>query len=699
MDGRYCFDDNHDFTNAPRMASQHPTHNYNLRSAQFSRYTEERRNNPPPPPFRGRQWRPTHYRHGDHPPRHMRGGYQPPRARYPPPYQPPIGPFDPPPPSDPSFGGGHYEPQSTAHDRQLALALADKNDDGEDDGTTLCKKKGGDQSDGDAMPSPVKNERVQRLLQDRSGPSKEPGFDAFDEDRWRANSRAPTPQEEWAKDSRGDWYPRSQWSARDGRARSRPDDGPSGREYMSDVESVNPNTTHGRYLQSLLNRAEDRERQRKKLKQPAFMSDVDMSETKSSHRSYTGDGRPRSDLGSRPPTMSDYGDRTWSEERRQLHRENQELRARLQRLEVDRQGQRPRRRGDYTTEDDGRLNEDRYQRRRRYSPRPRDRSIEFRNLKLPRFNGKDFAAFKTAFIRCARMLKYTEEQAATQLICVCEGPARSLLADLPTTTTAEDMMQALQRRYGYTLSYPDVRNKLSEIKRKPNEDLHSLRDRVLQCVRQAEMEDEERNKLARDTFFMALKNNRKLQHYVARRDKQVPYNIEVTLALALQYEKDNGRDDTAYANAANHVTSEHSTTELTDSSETVNKLMFSKTKHIKDPDLKKIGQTQNEMMEVLKKQADVLYQAFQSQSTPTRQSTGTSSAPKTSTPSSGGKTQQKQDKKPWKPWNKNKKFDKNKSNTKPTTTVNEVEDQPEEDEAAESEAEEQSDGGDVESQE
>ena len=54
------------------------------------------------------------------------------------------------------------------------------------------------------------------------------------------------------------------------------------------------------------------------------------------------------------------------------------------------------------------------------------------------------------------------------------------------------------------------------------------------------MEDEERNKLARDTFFMALKNNRKLQHYAARRDKQVPYNIEVTLALALQYEKDNG---------------------------------------------------------------------------------------------------------------------------------------------------------------
>ena len=78
-----------------------------------------------------------------------------------------------------------------------------------------------------------------------------------------------------------------------------------------------------------------------------------------------------------------------------------------------------------------------------------------------------------------------------------------------------------------------------------------------------------------------------MQHYVAMRDKQVPYNIEVTLALALQYEKDNGRDETTYANTANHVTYKHSTTEFTDSFETVNKLMFSKTKHIKDPDLKK----------------------------------------------------------------------------------------------------------------
>ena len=114
------------------------------------------------------------------------------------------------------------------------------------------------------MPNPVNNERVKRLLQDRSGPSKEPGFDAFDEDRWR-----------------------------------------------------------------LLNRAENRERQRKKLKQPAFMSYSDLSKTKSSHRSYTGNGQPRSDLGIRPPTMFDYGDRTWLEERQQLHWENKKLRAPL----------------------------------------------------------------------------------------------------------------------------------------------------------------------------------------------------------------------------------------------------------------------------------------------------------------------------------------------------------------------------------
>ena len=53
------------------------------------------------------------------------------------------------------------------------------------------------------------------------------------------------------KDSRGDYYPRSNWLNRDSRARSLPDDSPSGRENMSDVESVNPNIT-----QNPLNQAE-----------------------------------------------------------------------------------------------------------------------------------------------------------------------------------------------------------------------------------------------------------------------------------------------------------------------------------------------------------------------------------------------------------------------------------------------------------
>ena len=66
----------------------------------------------------------------EHHPRQIRGGYQPLRTRYLPPYQPSIGPFDPPPLSDSSFGEAEYEPDPTAHDRQRALALADKNDDG-----------------------------------------------------------------------------------------------------------------------------------------------------------------------------------------------------------------------------------------------------------------------------------------------------------------------------------------------------------------------------------------------------------------------------------------------------------------------------------------------------------------------------------------------------------------------------------------
>ena len=85
------------------------------------------------------------------------------------------------------------------------------------------------------MPGPVSNERVRRLLQDRLCPCNEPGFDAFDTERFCTPSTATTPKEELAKGSLADWYPRSQWLVKDVRARLRPDGGPFGREYTSGV--------------------------------------------------------------------------------------------------------------------------------------------------------------------------------------------------------------------------------------------------------------------------------------------------------------------------------------------------------------------------------------------------------------------------------------------------------------------------------
>ena len=208
------------------------------------------------------------------------------------------------------------------------------------------------------------------------------------------------------------------------------------------------------------------------------------------------------------------------------------------------------------------------------------------------------------------------------------------------------------------------------------------------------MPEEERAQKARDTFFHALRTNRELQHYVGRNDTHRPPNIELTMALAVQYELDHGKsesrekvrqiDDTPASNDEEGAQS---------SPERVNQLMFTNLSSLKDATLKKLGKQQNEMVELFKKQKSLLEKHLErpSSSNSSRRSDRSSSV-KSSTTTSSSKprsTSRSVTKKTGKPWvNKKKKF--NKSN-KPKTTVNEIDAQPEEDgeEEAEPSGEEQ----------
>ena len=184
----------------------------------------------------------------------------------------------------------------------------------------------------------------------------------------------------------------------------------------------------------------------------------------------------------------------------------------------------------------------------------RERAPEVKNLQSPGNSMvKTFAGFRLAFMKCAKLLRWDEEQAQTQLICTCEGTSRNVLMSLPEDTSVIDMLHALELRYGINLSYATVDNKLVDIRRKPGESLHSLYDRVVELARRADYSPMERAYKMRHAFFQALRTDMELQHYVGRHDKADPPSIDVTLAYALQYEMTHGRRDLSSSSSAKHV--------------------------------------------------------------------------------------------------------------------------------------------------
>ena len=77
-----------------------------------------------------------------------------------------------------------------------------------------------------------------------------------------------------------------------------------------------------------------------------------------------------------------------------------------------------------------------------------------------------------------------------------------------------------------------------------------------------------------------------LQHYVSRRDKGFPRDIELTLSLALEYEMNYGTKIgvESYSASARHVsTSQYDTDTTHDGASSVNRLQFTSLKAAKDP--------------------------------------------------------------------------------------------------------------------
>ena len=189
-----------------------------------------------------------------------------------------------------------------------------------------------------------------------------------------------------------------------------------------------------------------------------------------------------------------------------------------------------------------------------------NRYIDSRNLKLPKFKGKNVESWVSMVKEFAKALRWSETERRLHIKANMEDWIRSMFAE-NDDFTAEEMLHQLTMRFGVTMSHPEVHNELVRIVRKPNEGLHELADRVRNLARKAHMPDFRRQHIMRDVFFAALRKNKELQHYVDRYDDLKQPNMMTTLNLALDWEMKHGtQHSTETTNESNDDVSSKSET-------------------------------------------------------------------------------------------------------------------------------------------
>jgi hypothetical protein len=164
------------------------------------------------------------------------------------------------------------------------------------------------------------------------------------------------------------------------------------------------------------------------------------------------------------------------------------------------------------------------------------------------------------------------------------------------------MLKTLELRYGVSMSQATIDNQLAEMRRKPGESLHRLYDRVTALAQRADYSENERAFKQRYAFFQALRTDSDLQHYVGRWDKADPPNIDVTLAIAKQYEM-------SYGPKYEIVTSSGSPSPLesaTDGHGTMSQCASSTS--VPDTLVRQLGENQTAMVNMMRTQYDAFEQ-------------------------------------------------------------------------------------------
>ena len=174
----------------------------------------------------------------------------------------------------------------------------------------------------------------------------------------------------------------------------------------------------------------------------------------------------------------------------------------------------------------------------RYAGEQRQRES---GLRMPLFNGGDWAGFISQFEACSEYYGWSEKTKAIRLYTSIIDDARKSLGSVQAGAwTFARLKKHMEVRYGKNKVFADIQQQLFAIQRRPEQSLYAFHDEIVAAANTANIPDDRRDQLVYTAFVYGLRSNKHMHRWVSRRDSAG--TIESALELAEAYEDEYGND-------------------------------------------------------------------------------------------------------------------------------------------------------------
>ena len=170
---------------------------------------------------------------------------------------------------------------------------------------------------------------------------------------------------------------------------------------------------------------------------------------------------------------------------------------------------------------------------------PRQNQFRESGLRMPLFDGVDWAGFMSQFEACNEYYRWNEKTKAVRLYTSIIGAARKSLGSARAGSWSYDRLKRhMEVRYGKNKPFAQIQRELFALKRGADQSLYAFHDEIIAAADTANIPDEQREQLVYTAFVYGLRSNTHMHRWVSRRD--TVGTIESALELAEAYEDEYG---------------------------------------------------------------------------------------------------------------------------------------------------------------